>query len=143
MKVGKAFTRDVVTCSSLDSLEHAVRLMIERDIGCVVVIDQMDQVVGVVTDRDVVIASYRHVQRLRELPVTAGMSGPPIACRDDDDAEQVERVMREHRVRRVLVTDEHGLLVGILSLDDLARAAQAGELPAAEVAATLAAVAGR
>ena len=143
MKIGNVLSRDVVTCNALDSLEHVVQLMAERDIGSVVVIDQRDRVVGLVTDRDICMAAYRQTQRLREIAVTAAITSEPIWCRDSDEAAEVERLMREHRIRRVLVANERGLLVGIASLADLARAARAGQLPADDVAATLAAVARR
>lgn len=141
MKIGNVLSRDVVACSALDSLEHVVRLMAERDLGSVVVIDRRDRVLGLVTERDVCLAAFRQEQRLREIPVTAAITSEPVWCRDSDDALDVERVMREHRIRRVLVANERGLLVGIASLADLARAARAGQLPADDVAATLAAVA--
>ena len=142
MKIGNVLTRDVVACSALDSLERAVRLMAERDVGCVVVIDSNDRVLGLVTDRDACLAAARLELRLREIAVTAAIASPPIWCRDTDDVADVERTMREHRIRRVLVTNERDMLVGIVSLADLARAARAGQLSAEGVTATLAAVAG-
>jgi CBS-domain-containing membrane protein len=58
----------------------------------------------------------------------------------DDEVESVERTMREHQIRRMPVIDEQGHPVGILSLNDLARAASLGKVPAGEIATTLAAV---
>jgi CBS-domain-containing membrane protein len=63
-----------------------------------------------------------------------------FSCGIDDELESVERTMSEHQIRRMPVIDDQGHPVGIVSLNDLARAATLGKVPASEITSTLAAV---
>jgi CBS-domain-containing membrane protein len=76
-----------------------------------------------VTDRDICMAAYTQGQRLSSIPVTVAMAKSVITCQADDDVDAAERSMRQARIRRLPVVDPQGQLVGILSLNDLAREA--------------------
>jgi len=96
-----------------------------------------------ITDRDVCMAAWTQGRALWELPVRGAMSSRVISCAPSDATVRAERLMREHQVRRVPVLDGQAL-VGLLSLNDLALAAQPGsgtrDIQPDEVADTLAAV---
>jgi CBS domain-containing protein len=68
------------------------------------------------------------------------MSKEVATCKELDDVQVVELAMRHRQVRRVPVVDDHGKLVGMITINDLARAAHEGKLPPAEVASTLSAI---
>jgi len=140
MNVSSLIRRDVTSSTIHDSLERAAQLMWEHDIGCLPVIDDQGHVVGVITDRDACMAAYTHGTPLRAIPVTTAMTRRVFSCRETDEVDAVEAVMREHQVRRMPVIDGQGHPIGIISLTDIARAAIAGEVPAQGVVATLAAV---
>lgn len=76
-----------------------------------------------ITDRDICIAAYTQNQLLHQIPVSTIAMKPVVSVRMDDPAQVAERLMEEHQVRRVAVVDGEGRLVGVLSLNDLARAA--------------------
>lgn len=141
MKIAQLMTGAVKTCRQTDTLDIAAKLMWDHDIGVVPVVDDLGQVVGIVTDRDACMAAYTRCQPLHCLPCTIAMSKHVITCRPDDTDVSVAKVMSKNKIRRVPVVDDAQKPIGIVSLSDLALSMARGrELPAAEVAATLAAI---
>lgn len=148
VKVYEIMTREVQTCGPDESLNHAARLMWEHDCGCLPVVGGDGRVVGMITDRDVCMAAYTQGLPLHAIPVRTAMAKQVHVCRSDDAVLVAERIMREHRVRRLPVVAADGVLAGILSLNDVAQEAAREHQPATrEVSAeglveTLAAVCG-
>jgi len=126
MKVEQLMKRDVKVCRTDDTLNSATRLMWECDCGCIPVIstDGDGALVGIVTDRDVAIAAYTQGKPLSAIPVSTAMARNVIACHASDGISQAEALMRDNQVRRLPVVDRQERLVGILSLNDIAREAQ-------------------
>lgn len=136
-------TREVRTCSPDDSLNEAARIMWESDCGAVPVTDASGKLLGVITDRDVCMAAYTRGQPLWACAVRSVMSTPGYSCAATDSIERIADTMREHRIRRLPVTDSDGRLIGIVSLADLARSLQSGSGASARwasFAATVAAI---
>ncbi len=149
MKAEQLMTREVKVCTESDTINRAAQLMWESDCGCIPVIRANGDgtVVGLVTDRDIAMAAYTQGKQLFAIPVTEAMAHKVIACHANDGISQVETLMRENQIRRLPVLDQNEHLVGILSLNDIAREAQreasAGkraEVSEDAVAETLAAV---
>ncbi len=126
MKVEQLMTRAVKSCAETDSLNRAAQLMWEADCGCIPVISANGDgsLVGIVTDRDVAMAAYTQGKQLWAIPVSSAMSRDVIVCRADNGINQAEALMRDNRIRRLPVVDKNGRLVGILSLNDIAREAR-------------------
>ena len=125
MRVSEIMTTEVASCRETETLAEAVRLMAELDCGCLpVTADSSARVVGIVTDRDICLASYRLEKPLAELYVRDSMTQPVRTCAPEDSATEAEHVMRDARLRLLPVLDDRGGLVGIVSLTDLAREAQ-------------------
>ena len=116
-------TQPVTACRPWDSLNDAAHLMWLRDCGCVPVVDDAARLVGMLTDRDICLAAHTRGGTLAAIPIGAAMSRVLASCRPDDELGVVHRMMAERRVRRIPVVDDEGVLVGIVSLCDLARAA--------------------
>ena len=149
MKVEQLMARSVRACRPDDTLNTAAEIMWENDCGCVPVVDVGNHVVGMVTDRDVCMAAYIQGRRLNEMRVSSAMSREVFSCKFDDAIAAAEEVLRVHAVRRLPVVDESGVLVGILSMNDIACEAererrQKGkrQITSDEVAMTLGAVCG-
>jgi CBS domain-containing protein len=146
MRVKELMTTTVATCRSEDTLARAAQILFEKDCGCIPVVDQRANVVGIVTDRDALLTCYTQGKLLPEIPVAAAMTRSVICCRPDDSVAAAERLMATNRIRRLPVTNELGRLVGILAIDDIAREAarerwqRAKEVSDTEVGETLAAV---
>ncbi len=126
MKVEQLMTRTVKACAETDSLNQAARLMWEGDCGCIPVISANGDgaLMGIVTDRDIAMAAYIQGKQLWAIPVSSVMTRDVIACRADNGIKQAEALMRDNRIRRLPVVDKAGRLVGILSLNDIAREAR-------------------
>jgi CBS domain-containing protein len=141
MNVEQLMSHTVTTCSSSDTLDCAARIMWERDCGIVPIVDA-EKVVGVITDRDICIAAYTQGKLLEHISISDIASKPVVSVRPQDSADEAEGLMRKHQIRRVVVTDEGGGLVGLLSLNDIARRAERkpSDLSSDDVAKTLAAI---
>ncbi len=122
MLIRTVMTPGAVTCCTGDNLEHVARLMWEHDIGFLPVVDREGRVIGAITDRDALMASYTRGTSLNGVLVETVMAHPPITCTISDDARQLEHVMAQRQIRRVPVIDQVGKAVGIVTLGDLARA---------------------
>jgi CBS domain-containing protein len=140
MKVKEVMVEEVKVCSTSDTLNRAAQIMWENDCGCVPVISEESRLVGVLTDRDICMAAYTQGATLGGIPVSSVMSQELFACRPSDDLSAAQRIMREHRVRRLPVTDAEAKLIGIVSLTDIARAVSHSGVGKAKVADTLVAV---
>ncbi len=127
MQVHEVMSKDVQFVSPDTKINEVARSMRESDIGAIPVCES-DRLVGMVTDRDIVVRAGDAAQALNDVAVSEVMSKKIITCRDTDSLEDVARLMREHQVRRIPVLDESKQVVGIISLSDLARQQQAGKL---------------
>ncbi|MBI1850491.1 MAG: CBS domain-containing protein [Planctomycetes bacterium] len=123
MKVSEVMTRDVKTCRPEDCLNVPAQLMWDRDCGCVPVVDAEMRVVGLITDRDIAMAAYTQGTSLSNSNVESAMAKQVHRCHPDDPLTVAERIMQTQQVRRLPVTDAHEKLLGIISLNDLAREA--------------------
>jgi CBS-domain-containing membrane protein len=122
MTVESLMSRNIQACHPSDSLHEAARLMWDHDCGCVPVVAD-EQVIGMLTDRDVCMAAYTQSKPLCELTVSTAMSPQVCSCNPDDSPSAVQELMATRQVRRLPVIKEDGRLVGIVSLSDLLRAA--------------------
>lgn len=94
---------------------EAAQIMRDADIGLLPVV-QNGALVGVITDRDLVLESLAENQ---DLPIVDIMTIDPITVSPDDSADDVLRIMTEKQIRRLVVCDT-GRVVGIVSVGDLA-----------------------
>jgi CBS domain-containing protein len=124
MKIEEVMTRNVLTLDPGATLADAARLMWERDCGFLPVVEPQSQaLLGVVTDRDACMAAYTQGATLCCLPVAQAMAKKVMTCKPDDDLARAHELCRRHQLHRLPVTDAQGRLVGIVSVNDLARAA--------------------
>jgi len=128
MKASDLMTKDPRTCEPHHDLLCAIRIMKEEDAGVVPVTEGNGEarVVGVVTDRDIVLQLGARDARPSEVNVGAAMSTDVISVEPDADVRDVSHKMQEAQVRRILVVEDKRL-VGIISTADLARASSRKE----------------
>jgi CBS domain-containing protein len=113
-----------MTCSlemidSTDSLTQAAREMKSFDVG-ILPVREGTQLVGVVTDRDIVIRALAEGRNPDSTQVREIMSPEIVYCFEDDSIEDAAKLMEDNQVRRLIVCDHNQTPVGILSLGDLA-----------------------
>lgn len=118
MKIQDLMTTDVRCVRESDPVTRAAQLMQQIDCGSVPVCDDSEKVVGMVTDRDIVIEA---IANGRPNSNCGGcMSRQVISCHPDTDAHEAADLMAQHQVRRLPVVDANGKLCGICSIGDLA-----------------------
>lgn len=119
-------TREVATCGPQTSIVEAAASMRALHAGDLVVVREEAGVrvpVGVLTDRDIVLAVVSQDTSPAKLYAGDVMSAPAVLANGNDDFWLLARRMRLHGVRRLPVVGEDGALVGIVTLDDLLHAA--------------------
>lgn len=122
MEVREIMNAPAHTCRASATLDEAVAVMDEHDIGSVLITDVEGHAVGIITDRDACLAAHRQGRPMSDIFLRDVMSPSAIACRPDEDAASALRVMKDNSVRRVAVIDERGRPAGLLSIDDVAEA---------------------
>lgn len=119
MRVQDAMTETPTTCRPDTNLATAAELMWTRDCGSLPVLDDAGAVVGIATDRDMLIALGTRNQRPADLTVADVMRSPVVTCDPTDDVALALSTMRDRKIRRLPVVDRDGKLVGILAMNDL------------------------
>lgn len=125
MNVQEVMRREVRSVRMADRLDAAARLMWEQDCGIAPVVDSSNVLVGVVTDRDLCMATYTQGRLLAEIPVTAVMARMLRTCRAEDSLAVALQTLQQAQLHRLPVVDARGVLVGMLSCNDLVRLAAA------------------
>ena len=142
MRVGEVMNRRVISIEPASTLREAGRLMKEYDIGFLVVSNR-GQVLGVLTDRDMVVRGLAAGAEPLTARADEAMTHGVFWCREDDDLDEAVRAMGEKKVRRLLVLDAEDRPVGVISLGDVAARCGAGESFCGALAALCREVAGR
>jgi CBS domain-containing protein len=119
-KVEQAMTTDVRTVAPDANVVDAARIMRDEDAGSVPVVED-DRVVGIVTDRDIVVRGVAEGRDVTALDVREVCSSQPVTVKPDLDLDEALRLMAQHQVRRLPVVDGDRL-VGVLAQADVARA---------------------
>jgi CBS domain-containing protein len=142
MQVSEIMTQLVHTIRADASLEQASCLLRDQNIGCAPVVEEAlvektnlkqdvldkigftpvveeDVVVGVLTDRDIVVGGIASGKDPKTTPVSDVMNHDFTCCHEDDDISQAAAAMEEKKVRRLFVLDRDEHVMGVLSLHDI------------------------
>jgi CBS domain-containing protein len=136
MTVGDICNRDVVVAPKGEMVVDAAKRMRTSHVGDLVVVEIRNgrhMPVGIVTDRDIVIAAVAgDPEHINYLLVGEVMTPDLVTAVEQDSIEAALRKMHDHGIRRLPIVDATGALVGILTLDDILRylTAQQSELVA-------------
>jgi predicted transcriptional regulator len=119
MFVHEAMSSTVHTCQANASLEDIARKMWDTDCGSIPVVDHANHPIGIVTDRDIAMAAMHNHQPLWELNAEQLIQGRQVYTSNQGESmnDCLSR-MEQNEIRRMLVTDDSGALVGILSMGD-------------------------
>ena len=120
--VKDAMTSALATATPSQSLTEAARMMKQEDVGSVPVVDG-PRLVGVLTDRDIVVRAVAEGRDPQTMQVGEIASPDLVTVRPDDDLDDALRLMAQHQVRRLPVVED-GHLVGVLAQADVAHEAK-------------------
>ena len=119
MQVKDIMTKDIVMADTNDTLIEVAKLMAHHNIGCIPVTENGEKVLGVITDRDIVVEMAEHSYDPYNTLATAVMSDNVYFVRPDVDVKFAFDLMKKQQVRRLPVM-ENGKILGMISLGDLA-----------------------
>lgn len=119
MKIKDVMTRNVEVVQADALLPEAAKKMKDLDVGPLPVVEG-GRVVGLVTDRDIVVRVVAAGLDSRSARVREAMSQEVVSCGEEDSVKDAARIMKERQIRRLVVLDGQQRLAGIVSLADLA-----------------------
>jgi CBS domain-containing protein len=118
--VSDVMTRDPRSLSPTDTILLAAQTMEELNVGVIPVCEGDSKLVGMVTDRDIVVRGVAQGLDAGTATLTEVMSAHVRTAREDDDLEEILDTMGMNQIRRMPVVDAQERLIGILSLGDIA-----------------------
>lgn len=119
MRIGEIMTSDFEMIDSTRSLTDAAHKMKSLNVG-ILPVREGARLIGLITDRDIVVRALAEGFDPGSTQVKDIISAQIVHCYEDDSVEDAVRLMEEHQVRRLIVTDHDGTPVGIVSLGDIA-----------------------
>ncbi len=119
MNVREIMTRDPSTLASTATIGEAATIMRQDDCGSVPIVDG-GRVVGIITDRDIVVRVLAGGKDPKTTRVSEAMTADPVTVGPDTSVDQAQQVMAERQVRRLPVV-EGGRLVGLVVIGQVAR----------------------
>ena len=108
----------VFTIGPYATVLDAAQLMNEHKIGCLLVL-QGGEVIGILTERDLLRRVIAECRAPYETPVAEAMTSDVLYCRPHTSIEEVQRIMKDYRVRHVPIVDLQGDLHGMVSIGDV------------------------
>ena len=120
VKEVKSFmTKSIITLPKTAKVSSAARLMAERSISCIVIVDNNNRPAGIITERDIV----RRVLFANIDPKTKKlgdvMSSPVITASRDTGIFKAMKTMQKNKIRRIVIVDPDGKLIGLVTQTDL------------------------
>jgi CBS domain-containing protein len=121
-KCYEVMTKTPVCCLPSDLVTKAAELMKSENVGSIPVIEneQTKKLVGIVTDRDLVLKVTAKGLDAKSTKVEAVMTRKVVTCHAEDDLQKALDAMSEHQLRRIPVVDNDNKVVGIIAQADVA-----------------------
>ena len=128
MLVGERMSKNLITVTRNTGVDDALRLMRDKNIRRLPVVDDQGKLIGIVSDKDLYLASpspatsldiFEMRYLLARLGVEKIMSAPVITVQPDTPLEEAARIMADRKIGGLPVLDEHDNLVGIITESDL------------------------
>jgi len=111
---------EVFTIGREKTLGDAVKVLVNNNIGVLLVLDENAQTVGILSERDILRAVYHQPLDFHLNPVYEHMTGRIIVVEPDDDVHYVKKIMTENRIRHLPVFQAK-ILTGIISIGDVVK----------------------
>ena len=122
MRVGEICNRNVVIVEGDATVVEAAKLMRQHNVGDVLVVEGLNKPqapIGIVTDRDIAVHVVAGEAKPESISVRDAMSFELVTASENDGVVETITLFRERKIRRIPVVDTQGVLVGILTVDDV------------------------
>ena len=114
-------TKSVVTLSDKTKISAAAKLMAERSISCIIIVNKTNKPLGIVTERDIVRRVLFANTNAKETDLGSIMSSPVITVSKDTNIFDAMTKMQKNKIRRLVVINERGTLIGLVTQTDIFR----------------------
>lgn len=121
MKISECMSKDVCFVKPECNVYDAARIMCENHIGCIPVCDEQKSVVGIITDRDIILRSVACNKETKTTPVSEIMTTNVYTCNPEKEITEAQNLMAQNQIRRIPIVDNAKKIVGILTMGDLAK----------------------
>jgi len=121
MKIKDCMENNVWYLKPENTIQECAKLMSEKHIGCVPVCDDSNSIVGLVTDRDVILRCIACDKDCKTTKISEIMTTDICYCNSDVEIEEAKKIMSDNQIRRVPVVNNENKIVGIITLGDLAK----------------------
>ena len=112
---------NVVKVTANTLVLDAMAIFSANRVGSLLVVDKMDNILGIIAARDVLMAVLNHLDTIKEVKVEKIMTTNLIVATENDEVDYIQAVMTENRIRHVPIIEE-GKLKGIISIGDVVKA---------------------
>jgi CBS domain-containing protein len=127
-RVRDIMTADPACVRESDGIVEAARIMKSEDAGVVPIVDGDRKLLGIITDRDIVVRLVAEGRNPLDCKVNEAMTKHIRSVSEDATVDEVMSIMRSANVRRVPVCDRNDRIVGIISMGDLAETGEKGKV---------------
>ena len=110
----------VWTIRADQTIRDAVKILVQQKIGALLVMDDQDTIIGIISERDIVRSLHNHPSDIAEIPVQKLMTKDVIAASPEDDTSYLMGIMTQSRIRHIPVICE-GKLEGLVSIGDVVK----------------------
>jgi len=110
-----------VTINAGMAVEYAMRLMLENNISSLVIVDDNNQPVSIITERDIFHLAYRYRGDMMDMKVSESKKDKLFVGKPDDDIRQIARMMMENNIRHIPIMGEDNRLTGVVSIRDIVK----------------------
>lgn len=121
MKIKECMNNNVYCLKPDNTVQDCAKLMNENHVGCVPICDNQNNLVGLVTDRDVILRSIACGKDVCTTPLSEIMTTKICCCNSDVEIKEAEDLMCKNQIRRLPIVDDNNKVIGILTLGDLAK----------------------
>lgn len=118
MKVKDCMTKTIYACKPETTLQDVAKTMNTNHVGCIPICDNSNNLVGLVTDRDIVLRGVAFGKDIKTTPISEVMTTKLYCCDANDEISAAERLMSNWQVKRVPVTDNNKI-IGIVTVENI------------------------
>lgn len=119
MNVKECMSSKVCCCTPNNTVKDVAKLMSDNHVGCIPVCNEQNCVVGVITDRDIILRSIACEKDACNTKVSEIMTCNPCCCTPETSISEATKLMSDLQIRRIPVCDTNKKVIGMLSLGDL------------------------
>lgn len=118
MKVKDCMTNSVCNCTPETTIQDVAKKMCSNHIGCLPVCDNTNSIVGLITDRDIVLRSVACGKDSKTTPISEIMTTNVCCCNSNDEVNEAEKLMGTMQIKRIPVLDNNKV-VGMITVGNL------------------------